>query len=87
MHQIWGAMDRELRQERVGEAVQWAAMNWAFERGCTRYDLEGIDPAGNPSVYAFKKRLGGNETTLAGKEYYPLGFRGRLLAWIDYGFR
>ncbi len=87
VHQIWGATNRDLRQERVGEAVQWAAMKWAFKRGCTLYDLEGIDPLSNRSVYEFKRRLGGDEVTLAGKQYLPLSACGRIVAWFDVRFR
>src|ERR1700676_1204698 len=50
VHQIFGATDRHMRQDRVGEACQWAVIEWAIARGCTRYDLEGIDPANNASV-------------------------------------
>jgi lipid II:glycine glycyltransferase (peptidoglycan interpeptide bridge formation enzyme) len=83
IHQIWGASNRELRQERVGEAVQWAAMQWAFKRGCTLYDLEGIDPVNNVGVYEFKRRMGGSEVMLVGKQHYPLCVRGQLASWLD----
>lgn len=78
-HYIWGAADRELSRLRVGEAVQWAVINWAVDNGCTRYDLEGIDPVNNPGVYAFKKKMGGEEISLKGIVSYPLGVRGNLL--------
>ncbi len=87
IHQIWGATSRDLRQQRVGEAVQWAAMKWAFEHRCTLYDLEGIDPTSNRSVYEFKRRLGGDALTLTGKQYLPLSARGRIIAWFDMRFR
>ena len=82
VHQIWGASDRDLSQQRVGEAVQWAVMEWAIEQGCQLYDLEGIDPVNNPGVYGFKKKMGGEEVTLAGKQFYPLCRRGRVAAWL-----
>lgn len=89
VHQIWGGTNRDLRQERVGEACQWASIEWAVARGCTRYDLEGIDPINNPSVYEFKKRLGGKEVTLHGYKHLPLNSVGRLasighkaIAWL-----
>jgi lipid II:glycine glycyltransferase (peptidoglycan interpeptide bridge formation enzyme) len=57
--------------------------------GCTRYNLEGIDPINNPSVYEFKKRLGGEEVTLYGYKHLPLNSVGRLtsighkaVAWL-----
>ncbi|NWF35549.1 GNAT family N-acetyltransferase [Mariprofundus sp. KV] len=72
LHYFWGASDRELSRQRVGEAVQWAVIEWGIGMGCSRYDLEGIDPINNPGVYAFKKKMGGEEVSLAGKEYIPL---------------
>ncbi|MGH6835313.1 MAG: lipid II:glycine glycyltransferase FemX [Methylocella sp.] len=78
MHQIWGATNRDLRHERVGEACQWATIEWAVALGCTRYDLEGIDPINNPSVYEFKKRFGGKEMTLYGYKHLPLSGVGRI---------
>lgn len=89
IHQIWGGTNRDLRRERVGEACQWATIEWAVALGCTRYDLEGIDPINNPSVYDFKKRLGGKEVTLHGYKHLPLSSVGRLasighkaVAWL-----
>ena len=80
VHLIAAGTNRDMRQERVGEACHWGVIEWAIERGCTRYDLEGIDPANNPSVYEFKKRLGGKEITLHGHEHRPLNFPGRALS-------
>jgi peptidoglycan pentaglycine glycine transferase (the first glycine) len=82
VHQIWGATDRDMRQERVGEACQWGVIEWAIARGCTRYDLEGIDPVHNPSVYDFKKRLGGEEVTLHGHTHRPLNLFGRAMSGL-----
>ena len=70
-------------KRRVGEAVQWGAIEWALDRGCTLYDLEGIDPERAPTVYAFKKKMGGREVMLAGKQYSASSFAGRTLAWLD----
>jgi Acetyltransferase (GNAT) domain len=83
IHYFWGATDRALSKQRVGEAVQWAAMEWALTKKCCRYDLEGIDPQRNPGVYEFKKKMGGREVTLAGKQRFPLGVRGELVSWLD----
>ena len=73
-----GASDRKFSKQRVGEAVQWAVMEWAAANGCTRYDLEGIDPVNNPGVYVFKKKMGGEIIDLVGQEYVPLNARGKL---------
>jgi Acetyltransferase (GNAT) domain len=82
VHMTFAGTNRDLRQERVGEACQWGVMEWAITRGCTRYDLEGIDPANNASVYEFKKRLGGEEITLRGHIHLPLKFSGRAMSWL-----
>lgn len=78
-HYLWGASDRKLSRHRAGEAVQWAAIEWAVTQGCTRYDLEGIDPVNNPGVYAFKKKMGGYEVALQGKFSTPLNWRGTVI--------
>lgn len=78
-HYFWGAADRALSRQRVGEAVQWAVIEWAASCGCTRYDLEGIDPVNNPGVYAFKRKMGGDEVVLCGKSVQPLNLRGKLI--------
>src|ERR1700685_1556681 len=82
VHMIFAGTTRDLRHDRVGEACQWGVMEWAISRGCTRYDLEGIDPANNASVYEFKKRLGGEEITLRGHVHLPLRFPGRAMSWL-----
>jgi hypothetical protein len=82
VHQIFGATDRHMRRDRVGEACQWAVIEWAIARGCTRYDLEGVDPANNASVYEFKKRLGGDEITLRGHVHVPLNLSGRAISGL-----
>ena len=82
VHQMAGGTDRDLRQARVGEACQWGVIEWAIARGCTRYDLEGIDPINNRTVYEFKRRLGGEEVTLRGHVHRPLTFSGRAMSWL-----
>jgi hypothetical protein len=83
IHYFWGATDRALSKQRVGEAVQWAAMEWALSKKCRRYDLEGIDPQRNPGVYEFKKKMGGHEIMLVGRQRFPLGIRGQVASWLD----
>jgi peptidoglycan pentaglycine glycine transferase (the first glycine) len=82
VHYLWGASDRKFSKQRVGEAVQWAVMEWAAAKGCTRYDLEGIDPVNNPGVYAFKKKMGGEEVDLHGHFVTGLNWRGSLIAML-----
>ena len=52
---------------------------WSLDKNCTRYDLEGIDPVGNPGVYAFKKKMGGREVMLAGKCVESLTWKGNII--------
>jgi lipid II:glycine glycyltransferase (peptidoglycan interpeptide bridge formation enzyme) len=77
---MWGATDRKYSKQRPGEATQWAVIEWALEQGCSLYDLEGIDLEGNPGVYAFKKKMGGEEVVLEAPRLNPLTLRGKLIA-------
>ena len=78
VHYMWGASDRSFAKQRPGEAVQWAMIEWALQRQCITYDLEGIVPDPNSGVYAFKRRMGGAEIDLPGKEAFQLSTRGAL---------
>ena len=79
VHYIWGGVDREHSRVRAGEALQWAVIEWGLAQGCTLYDLEGIDPVNNPGTYQFKKKMGGQEVTLAPQTQLPLNWRGWLV--------
>lgn len=82
-HYMWGAMDRQYSKLRPGEFVQWAVMEWACEKKCTLYDLEGIDEENNPGVSAFKKKMGGVVITLPGFETKPFNIKGICAAkWV-----
>jgi hypothetical protein len=74
---LWGGVDRRFTKLRAGEAVQGAVIDWALARGIHRYDLEGIDRAGNPGTYQFKMKLGADELELPGRRAYPLTLAGR----------
>ncbi len=41
---LFGASSNEERQRMAPYAVQWVAMQWAKENGCSWYDLWGIPP-------------------------------------------
>ncbi len=70
---FYGASANEQRHLMATYLIQWAAIHWAKNRGCTRYDLWGIpdaDPAtleaefeqrqdGLWGVYRFKRGFGG----------------------------
>jgi lipid II:glycine glycyltransferase (peptidoglycan interpeptide bridge formation enzyme) len=66
----------------AGEAVQWAVIEWGLAKGCTRYDLEGIDSVRKLGTYFFKQKMGGTEETLPGKHYVPFGAYGHVVAWL-----
>lgn len=60
--------------------LQWNAIETARARGCTTYDLGGIDPEGNPGVYHFKSGMGGAEVTARGPfEFAPGALKGKLV--------
>jgi len=70
---LYGASSSEERQRMPTYALQWAAMRWARERGCTAYDLWGVPDYpeeelearftdrsdGLWGVYRFKRGFGG----------------------------
>jgi lipid II:glycine glycyltransferase (peptidoglycan interpeptide bridge formation enzyme) len=78
IHYLWGASDRSFSKYRVSEAVQWQVIQDGVAGGMTLYDLEGIDPVGNPGVYEFKRKMGGREVSLQGMEVTPLSILGRV---------
>lgn len=82
LHYFWGASDRRFSKYRVSEAVQWQIIQDGVASGMTRYDLEGIDPIGNPGVYDFKRKMGGRVVTLQGMEATPLSWTGRLAVGV-----
>jgi lipid II:glycine glycyltransferase (peptidoglycan interpeptide bridge formation enzyme) len=70
---LYGASSSEERQRMPTYALQWAAMRWARDRGCTQYDLWGVPDYpeevleaqftersdGLWGVYRFKRGFGG----------------------------
>lgn len=71
---LYGASSNEERQRMPTYAIQWAAMQWAKERGSTEYDLWGVPDAAEEDleaqftersdglwgVYRFKRGFGGD---------------------------
>jgi len=47
--------------------LQWTMIKWLKENGFHYYDLGGIDPAGNPGVYHFKRGLSGRDVLRIGQ--------------------
>ena len=70
---LYGASDNEERKRMPNYAVQWAAIQWAKEQGCSEYDLWGVPDfpeeelesnfrqrdEGLWGVYRFKRGFGG----------------------------
>lgn len=77
---LYGASSNEERNRMPSYAVQWEAMKWAKDRGCTCYDLWGIPDAldqeleesftkrsdGLWGVYRFKRGFGGETKRTVG---------------------
>ncbi len=78
-------MSRNRHRNRMpNHALQWAAMRWAKDRGCTRYDMWGAPFRFQPDdpmwgVYRFKKGFGGVVVhTLGPWDWSPRPWRYRL---------
>ena len=72
---LYGASGDEERQRMPSYAVQWAAMRWAKERGCSAYDLWGVPDYPEEKLEAdFRGRNDG----LWGVYRFKRGFGGRL---------
>lgn len=72
---LYGASGNEERNRMPNHALHWAAIRWARERGCARYDLWGIpetmvetsDDSNLPtSLYQFKQGFGGEIVRYSG---------------------
>ena len=60
---LFGAIDEAGMRTSGSYLVQWHVLTLLKQRGVTHYDLNGIDPDGNPGVYHFKKGLAGRKAT------------------------
>jgi lipid II:glycine glycyltransferase (peptidoglycan interpeptide bridge formation enzyme) len=47
------------RQQQAAYLVQWKALQWLKDAGCSLYDLSGIDESANPGTYSYKTGLCG----------------------------
>lgn len=72
---LYGASGNEERNRMPNHALHWAAIRWAKERGCARYDLWGIPEAPREtaenenlpsSLYQFKQGFGGAPVRYSG---------------------
>lgn len=67
--------------------LQWEAIRAARAAGCAWYDLGGIDRDGNPGVFRFKNRMGGQEAVAAGPCDYASPARRALLHVAERAYR
>jgi peptidoglycan pentaglycine glycine transferase (the first glycine) len=72
---LYGASNDEERNRMPAYLLQWEAMRWATQRGCTQYDLWGVPDAGEEDLEAqFERRSDG----LWGVYRFKRGFGGVL---------
>mgnify|MGYP000579250064 CR=1 FL=1 len=73
---FYGASSSEERERMPTYAIQWEAIRWARERGCTTYDLWGIPDADEATLEAgFQQRSDG----LWGVYGFKRGFGGEVV--------
>jgi lipid II:glycine glycyltransferase (peptidoglycan interpeptide bridge formation enzyme) len=72
---LYGASSNEERQRMPTYAVQWAAMCWAKEQGCTSYDLWGVPDFSEDELEA---QFRGRNDGLWGVYRFKRGFGGQL---------
>ncbi|HEY8669585.1 MAG TPA: peptidoglycan bridge formation glycyltransferase FemA/FemB family protein [Terriglobales bacterium] len=56
---VWGASQKH-EQVNVGHLLQWRAILWAREHGCTEYDFGGYTPGATSGPAWFKEGFGGS---------------------------
>ncbi len=69
---VYGCSADHHRDLRPTYLLQWNLMNWALEKGCTIYDMQGVatNPEDSPALYGvlgFKQSFKGEIVTTAGE--------------------
>ena len=81
---LFGATNDVGRQTKAAYLLNWSAMLEAKQLGALWYDLGGIDSEGNPDVYRFKNRMGGQEMAAIGPyEARPKGMTGHIIGGLE----
>jgi hypothetical protein len=60
---VLGATSDQGLTAKGGYLLQWNVVQWLKQNGRRWYDLGGIDPAGNPGVYRFKRGMSGTDVS------------------------
>jgi len=85
---LLGASDPTGLEQKASYLLQWHALVAAHGRGCSWYDLGGIDPDGNPGVHHFKSGLGGADVTAPGPyEFAPTGVKRSVVRGAERVYR
>lgn len=85
---LLGAANDLGRKLNAAYLLQWNTIKLAKDHGCRWYDLGGIDPEGNPGVYRFKQRMGGQEVDICGPyEMRPTGYRPLLTQFGEKAYK
>ena len=75
---LFGASTQSGRTARASFRLQWEFMRFARSIRVAWYDLGGVDPDENSTVFRFKKRMNGTELSWAG--HYDYSRSGVILA-------
>lgn len=68
--------------------LHWSTLIEAKERGCSWYDLGGIDPERVPGVYQFKRLIRGIDLTAQGPfEFHPSRIRAEVTRFAEKMYR
>jgi hypothetical protein len=85
---LLGASNDLGRTTNAAYLLQWNVIEAASQQGCRWYDLGGVDAEGNPGVYRFKQRMGGDELTAPGPyELAPGPMRASAVRGAERAFR
>lgn len=84
---LWGASGNSQRNLMPNHALQWAAIEWAKQQGCTTYDLWGIpDEVGvrysQGTLAADTEDDAGQDEGLWGVWRFKQGFGGRVVRYV-----
>ena len=94
---MYGASSNRHRNKMPTYALQWAAIKWAKEKGCTTYDLWGVPDYNEETleakfterhdglwgVYRFKRGFGGEVVRFAGLWEKPLNPFYPVARWVQ----